>query len=118
MNLEPLSLHITPEAVLAYAHLTDDFNPIHLDAAFAAASQMKGQIAHGTLSLGVLWQALAQVPSTRPESWILDIRFQLPVRLGDRVTAGGSMIDADSLEVWVRNDQGQTVIAGVARQAR
>lgn len=116
MQLEPVTVHVTEDAVQTYARLTDDFNPIHLDAAFAAATPMQHRIAHGTLSLGALWQALAGVPTPGAGGWELDIRFLKPVRLGDRVTAGGGTTEPGRLEVWVRNDRGETVIAGTARQ--
>ncbi|MGB3071583.1 MAG: MaoC family dehydratase [Ottowia sp.] len=115
MKLESATLHVTLEAVRAYAGLTDDFNPIHLDAEFAAASPMNGRIAHGTLSLGVLWQALAR-SGVGPDGYLLDIRFLRPVRLGDRVTAGGDLAsDSVTFDVWVRNDRDDIVIAGTAR---
>jgi 3-hydroxybutyryl-CoA dehydratase len=114
MELKPVSFLVTPDAVLGYAHLTDDFNPLHLDAEFAAASPMKGPIAHGTLSLGVLWQALMQAEDASAATWELDIRFLRPVRIGDRVTAGGRPSGSGELEVWVRNDRGEVVIAGTA----
>jgi 3-hydroxybutyryl-CoA dehydratase len=116
LELPNLSLDVTPEVVLAYAHLTDDFNPIHLDQAFAVATPMKGVIAHGTLSFGLIWQALdlARLPNSDGMLWKVDVRFVLPVRLGDRVTAGGQSTGVGIFNVWVKNGHGEVVIAGTA----
>ncbi len=58
--LIPSSKVIDRPAIRAYAEVTGDFNPIHLDPDFAVRTPMKGIIAHGMLSLNMLWQALAK----------------------------------------------------------
>lgn len=109
--LKPVSLAIDSRLLRDYAELTDDYNPIHLDAEFAQASPMKGIIAHGTLSLGLIWCALAQ----KGGSWnLLEIRFINPVRLGDVVTAGGIETSPGKVDVWVVNQKGEAVIRGKA----
>lgn len=40
---------ITEEDVMAFARLTGDLNPIHVDAAFASKSVHRGLVAHGAL---------------------------------------------------------------------
>ena len=57
-ELRATSLVITPTAIEAYAHLTQDFNPIHLDPEFAARTPMGSVIAHGTMSIGLMWQLI------------------------------------------------------------
>jgi len=49
-SLSTISRDIDMAAILAYAEITGDFNPIHVDPAFAATTAMGGVIAHGTLS--------------------------------------------------------------------
>ena len=57
--LTPRRLVLTPERVAAYAEVTQDFNPLHLDPAFAATTSFGGPIAHGTLNLALVWEAAA-----------------------------------------------------------
>ena len=52
--LQEISLRADRQAILAYAELTGDFNPIHVDPEFAAKTPMGGVIAHGTLSLNLI----------------------------------------------------------------
>ncbi len=116
-TLRPIALHVQRETILAYAEITGDYNPIHVDPEFAAATPMGGVIAHGTMSLNLLWQSIA---ATLGEDALhrtnLDIRFVRPVRIGDTVEAGGVRLPerVDTWEVWVRNAAGEPVISGTA----
>lgn len=119
-ELLPCSKRIDRQSILLYAAVTDDFNPIHVDDAFAAQSPMGGIIAHGMLSLNLIWQSLrATLGQAGTRDIELAIRFTRPVRIDDVVTAGGSLSDpaARRYEVWVRNQSGETVIAGTAQPA-
>jgi acyl dehydratase len=116
-NLEPVSLNVTMPTIMAYADLTDDYNPIHVDREFAEKTEMKGIIAHGTMSLNLIWQSLRRslgneaVAGTR-----LNIRFVRPVRENDTVTGGGIAQEGapGTYEVWVRNQKDEPVITGTA----
>ena len=113
--IETASLHVTRPAILLYAAITNDFNPIHVDPGFAARTPMKGIIAHGMLSLNLIWQSLRRsLGRDAVGRIVLEVRFIKPVRENDVVTAGGER-DADGrCTVWVRNQAGETVIAGHA----
>jgi len=125
MNSQPLqtaTLKVDAETIRAYAELTDDFNPIHLDPAFAAATPMGGVIAHGTMSLCLLWQALFRSFGDRAFDGLdLDIRFVKPVRVGETLCAGGApSTDAGAdgcYDVWVRGDDGSDRVVGRLRPA-
>lgn len=123
--LVPAMLSITAQSIRTYAELTDDFNPLHLDSKFAATTPMGRVIAHGTLSMCLLWQCLHRNFQAAMLAEIqLDIRFLKPVFIGDTLTASGERIasdqDAESdsaagWRVWVRGDDGQDRIAGELR---
>lgn len=119
-QLVKTTLKVDIESVRAYADLTDDYNPIHLDPAFAATTPMGGVIAHGTMSVCLLWQAIYR--TFAPEmlsSAELDVRFVKPVRLGERLEAGGQRDAEDPrlYTVWVRADDGAERLAGTLRTA-
>ena len=110
------SMQVSRQAIRAYAQITQDFNPIHLDPDFAARSPMGGVIAHGTLSLGLIWQALQMSLGTeRMRGVTLDVRFMRPVREDDTVVAGGILTDDRSgYDVRARTQDGTVVIGGIA----
>lgn len=110
---------ITAEHIRRYGELTNDFNPIHTDPAFAAATTLGTVIAHGTLSLNLIWQSLALTLGNQSfDSTTLDIRFLVPVRVDDVITTGGRQGPDGNWEVWAVNQQGGTVISGVFRQQK
>lgn len=120
IELTPATLTVTAEAIRAYAELTQDFNPIHLDPVFAAGTAMGGVIAHGTMSIGLLWQMLQRNRGASAFDGLdLELRFVKPVRIGETLVAGGRVRDDDPslLDVWVRADDGSDRLAGTLRLA-
>lgn len=114
-DLVTVSKRIDRAAILLYAEITDDFNPIHVDADFAATTPMGGIIAHGMLSLNLIWQALAATHGrTAAEGARLDVRFVRPVREDDVVCASGRRRpdSSNTYDVTVANQKGEPVIAG------
>jgi 3-hydroxybutyryl-CoA dehydratase len=115
-HLQPAMLAVDEAAIQRYARITGDFNPIHVDPAFAAQTEMGGVIAHGTMSLNLIWQALEATLGREGLATVtLDIRFRRPVRPGDVIEGGGALDpDRASYSVWARNQRGENVIEGTA----
>jgi 3-hydroxybutyryl-CoA dehydratase len=117
-TLEPVTLEVRMATIRAYAELTDDFNPIHLDPAFAATTPMGGIIAHGTMSMCLLYQMLERnLGAAAFGALDVDVRFLRPVREGEVITAGGMDRPdaAGAYDVWVRGSDGTDRVAGIAR---
>lgn len=114
-ELRTASLTVTEGIIRSFAELTDDFNPIHVDAEFAAKTPMGRPIAHGTLSLCLVWQCLQRNFGTQALADLdLQVRFIKPVYIGDVVTAGGQPSEAvqGQYDVWVRGQDGSDRIVG------
>ena len=112
-RLPETSMVVDRVAIIAYAAITDDFNPLHVDEAFAAGTPFGRPIAHGMLSLNLLWQSLRRAfGGAMPVA--LEVRFVRPVLQGTRVTAGGQRRAEGGFDVWVRDADGQEVIRGIA----
>jgi 3-hydroxybutyryl-CoA dehydratase len=89
-QLKASTRHVDFDTIMAYAAVTNDYNPIHVDKAFAAKSPMGGIIAHGTMSVALIWQALRNTLGADALNRVhLEIRFVQPVRIDDDVTGGG-----------------------------
>lgn len=114
--LVPVSLAVDQDKIDLYAAVSDDFNPIHIDSEFAAGTAMGGIIAHGTMSLNLVWQSLRRsIPDISWSEVSIEIRFLRPVRVGDTVTSGGRApedSDGRNYAIWVTNQRGEQVISG------
>ncbi|NYT22039.1 MaoC family dehydratase [Alcaligenaceae bacterium] len=116
-TLQEVSMVVTQADIDRYAGLSNDFNPLHVDPAFAATTPMGKPIAHGTLSVNLIWQMLARNFDVGLRAPIqLDIRFLKPLFAGDSATAGGQAdpTQAGRYEVWVKGADGTPLISGHA----
>jgi 3-hydroxybutyryl-CoA dehydratase len=111
---------VTEADILAFAAVTGDDNPVHVDEAFAAATAFKGRIAHGMLSAGYI-SAVLGVDLPGPGAIYLSqsLRFRRPVRIGDEVEAKVTVasVDADKARVTlatVCSVAGKPVVDGEA----
>jgi 3-hydroxybutyryl-CoA dehydratase len=104
----------------AFAEVTGDDNPLHLDEAYAAATPFKGRIAHGMLSAGYISAVLgAKLPGPGAVYVSQTLRFRRPVRIGDEVTAEAKVAAIDAARGWVTLETrcvvgGKTVVEGEA----
>ena len=78
---------VTKEMIRAYADLTGDHTPVHVDEDFAKASHFGGIVAHGLFGLsladGLKTQGTLQFPPGASLGWNWD--FLKPIRAGDRL---------------------------------
>src|SRR5262245_49233104 len=85
---ETLTRTVTEADVKAFADVSGDHNPIHLDEAYAATTMFKTRIAHGILSASYISATLAsRLPGPGAVYVSQNLKFRAPVRLGDTVTA-------------------------------
>jgi len=78
---------VTREMIRAYADLSSDHTPIHVDEEFATASHFGGIVAHGLFGLaladGLKTQGTLQFPPGASLGWNWD--FLKPIHAGDRL---------------------------------
>ena len=113
--------HVVTEAdIIAFAEVSGDANPLHMDETFAAATQFKGRIAHGMLSATYLSAVLGEIlPGHGAVYLSQNLRFRRPVRIGDEVTARVIVTAIDTDKARVSLDTaclvgGKAVIEGEA----
>lgn len=72
----------------AFAAVSGDVNPVHLDAAYAATTPFGERIAHGMLSAAYISAVLGTtLPGPGAIYLSQSLRFRRPVKIGDAVTA-------------------------------
>jgi len=84
------------EMVTAFAGISEDFNPVHLDAEYASKSRYKAQIIHGLMASS-LFSGLfgTELPGEGCVYKSQNIRFKRPIYVGDEVTARIEVVDVD-----------------------
>ena len=79
---------ITEIDIEAFAALTGDTNPVHLDSEYAATTPFKARIVHGMLSAGLISTVLGtQLPGPGCIYLEQQIKFKAPVFIGDTLVA-------------------------------
>jgi 3-hydroxybutyryl-CoA dehydratase len=116
-----LSTTITDRDIQAFAELTGDHNPVHLDDAFASRTRFKRRIAHGMLVASQLSKVIANdLPGQGSVYLSQTLKFVAPVYPGDTVTARVTVLSVRedkpiiTLETVCVNQDGQEVITGEA----
>lgn len=84
------------EMVTAFAGISEDFNPVHLDAEYAYKSRYKAQIIHGLMASS-LFSGLfgTELPGEGCVYKSQNIRFKRPIYVGDEVTARVEVVNID-----------------------
>ena len=74
--------------ILAFAGVSGDNNPVHVDQEFAASTMFEGRIAHGMLSASYISTVFGtRLPGPGCIYLSQSLRFKAPVRVGDTVVA-------------------------------
>lgn len=100
-------VEVTEDRIVQFAEASDDFNPVHMDEAFASKTAYRGRIAHGLLSASF---GSAVVGTILPGAGAIylsqTLAFHRPVRIGDVVRAQITVasVDPESARVVLRTE--------------
>ena len=112
------------QAVLDFAKLTGDFNPVHFDEDYAKDTIFKKPIVHGPLVLTLITTLFAnELPGPGSVYLSHDVQYFLPVYYDDIITARLEVIEINAknhifLQTVCTNQDGKIVINGMARLKR
>jgi len=116
-----LSRQITDADIRAFAALSGDFNPVHLDDEFARTTRFGRRIAHGMLGASLISTVLGtKLPGQGAIYLNQTLQFLAPIFPGDTVTAKVSVVKVKegkpivTLETVCENQRGETLIRGEA----
>ena len=111
---------MTEADIFAFAGITGDFNPIHVNAEFAKNSLFKQRVVHGMLTAGLLDQTLTNIGGAGNIHLSQLVKFLAPVFIGDTVTVVSELVSKDptknraTIKSTVTNQAGKTVLEGEA----
>jgi 3-hydroxybutyryl-CoA dehydratase len=123
-NLIEKTRKVIQENINAYAEASRDFNPIHIDPAFAAGTAAGGTIAHGMLIPAYCSQMMTDnFGKYWIESGKFNIRFKMPARPGDLLKIRGKVNKIQdeestrliSCEILCSNQTDEVIISGEAK---
>jgi 3-hydroxybutyryl-CoA dehydratase len=111
---------ITEADVFAFAGITADFNPIHVNVEFAKSSFFGKRVAHGMLTASLINQTLTHLGGLGTIHLTQTVKFMAPVFIGDTVTILSEVASKDpaknrlTVKSTVTNQEGKTVLEGEA----
>ena len=111
---------ITEADVFAFAGITGDFNPIHVNAEFAKTSMFGKRVAHGMLTASLVNQTLTNLGGLGTIHLSETVKFMAPVFIGDTVTVVSEVVGKDvtknrmTVKSTITNQEGKTVLEGEA----
>ncbi|MFC4622366.1 bifunctional enoyl-CoA hydratase/phosphate acetyltransferase [Comamonas nitrativorans] len=112
---------VTLQDIQAFAAVSGDINPAHLNPEYADATMFHGVIAHGMLGAALI-SALFGTQFPGPGTIYLgqELKFTKPVRIGDTLTVLATVKEKNDekkrikLDCQVTNQQGEVVLKGEA----
>lgn len=112
---------LTLRDIQAFALVSGDVNPAHVDAAYAEGTRFHGVIAHGMFA-GALISSVLGTEFPGPGTIYIEqgLRFHRPVHLGDTLTISVTVASKDDatrnvrLDCAVLNQHGDMVVSGQA----
>ena len=112
---------ISEERIVAFAAVSGDENPVHLDEAFAKGTVFGERIAHGMLVASLISAVIGnELPGVGTIYLSQTLRFVKPVHIGDTITARVTITSLRpdkrlvELETECINQNGDIVVSGVA----
>lgn len=110
---------VTETDIYLYAGITGDFNPAHVNEAYAKNTFFKTRIAHGMLTAGFISAIIAnQLPGPGTIYLKQDLSFLAPVHIGDTITGRVEIIELNTdknrarLKTSCSNQDGVIVLSG------
>lgn len=80
--------------IVAYAALSGDYNPVHIDPEYAASTLFKERIAHGILSAGYISAVFGmQMPGPGSIYISQTLNFKAPVKIDDVVVTTVKLVE-------------------------
>ena len=79
---------VTETDIAMFAAISGDFNPVHVDAQYAAGTPFGARVAHGTITLALCAGILGmRLPGLGTVAVSNHIEYRRPVYIGDTITA-------------------------------
>ncbi|NBD19511.1 3-hydroxybutyryl-CoA dehydratase [Aquabacterium fontiphilum] len=119
---QTLIRRLQADDILAFAAVSGDTNPAHLDPDYASHTPFHGVIAHGMWAASLISALLGtRFPGAGTIYLHQDLHFLRPVHVGDTLTVTATVVAKEEgkrsveLDCRVINQHGEAVLTGMAR---
>ena len=90
---------VSEDDINSFADVSGDYNPVHMDEAYASGTYFKSRIAHGMLTASFISTVLGtRLPGPGCIYLSQNLRFLAPVRIGDTVKALARVASLDMVK--------------------
>ncbi|GBC63599.1 enoyl-CoA hydratase [Desulfonema ishimotonii] len=120
-DAEEFAKTISESDIYLYAGITGDFNPAHINQAYAEKTFFKNRIAHGMLTAGFISAILGTLlPGPGTIYMRQELKFMAPVQIGDTITARAEVAEIIPeknrviMKTTCTNQEGTVVLDGEA----
>jgi acyl dehydratase len=117
-----ITREITEQDITAFAVLSGDINPAHVDSAFAEQSRFKQIVAHGMFGGALISMVLGtKLPGPGTIYLSQTLEFMRPIKVGDSITVKVTVTEKQEkksiilLDCRCHNQNGEEVTLGVAK---
>lgn len=119
---ESFTVMVTSEMMDAFARLTGDVSPIHMDEAYAKNRGYRGRVVYGMLG-GSFFSTLVGVylPGEHCLLHSVECKFARPIFIGDTLTVTGTVTDVSEfaaeaqIKATITNQDGKQVTRGILK---
>lgn len=113
---------IDEELVEKFANISGDFNPLHMNEAYAKETKFVKRICHGMLLASFFSRLVGMyLPGVNALYFAQKLNFVGPCFIGDKITVYGEVIDKSEatriikLKTTIKNQQAELLIEGTAQ---
>lgn len=115
-------VEVTAELMTAFANLSGDLNPLHMDEEFARESGFPGRVVFGMLTSSFYSRFVGMhLPGKRALLDGIQVEFKSPAFIGDRLTVSGEIAFLNDtyhrceIKARIRNAAGQLISKATIR---
>lgn len=112
---------VTSDLIAELADVSEDYNPLHIDAEYASKTVFGAKIAHGLFCIGLISRVIGmQLPGEGSVFVNEKLNYRKPVYVGDSITAHVEIISINEkrlfVEVQIRcvNQKDEVVMDGTS----
>jgi len=121
-DADSFEVRITLELISQFAALCGDYNPLHMDVAYAATTKFKKPVAHGMLFASFLSRFVGMyLPGKHALYLSQSLNFKNPVFAGDTLRVQGRVIEKSestkviTIATKIYKTTGELILDGEAR---